>query len=339
VRLVWVLGERTQGCGDRATIARRVVERLGRDVFSESASRSIEGVVQHEGDRWDAHLYVRESNGSLFGSRYLTSTAPDCTALDAAATLAIALAIDPEAAARPVAVSTAATTAPIAMPEAPTTPAGAAASPSVLAPPPAPEESAATASTRPALATPGTRPAPLAPRPSPATSRSGSLAATARALVAGGVLPGVAPGAALSVEGPVDRPFQATAGVLYLPETRTPARDFGFGLTAGWLGACAQPWADDRVAVAFCGTILVGGIHSVVYTLEPTNPGEIFWASASASFTARFRIAGPFVVEVGGEGLVPFTPYRFDVTGQTSQAFREESVAGFGFVGLGVSIP
>ena len=195
---------------------------------------------------------------------------------------------------------------------------------------------------RPAPATPETRPAPLARRPpatAPATSRSGSLAATARALVAGGLLPGAAPGAALSVEGPVDRRFQATAGVLYLPETRTATRDFGFGLTAGWLGACAQPWADDRVAVAFCGTVLVGGIHSVVYTLEPTNPGEIFWASPSASFTARFRIAGPVVVELGGEGLVPFTPYRFEVRGQSRWPYQEGSVAGFGFVGLGVSIP
>jgi hypothetical protein len=339
VRLVWVLGERTQGCADRATIARRVVARLGREVFSDSAPRSVEGVVQHEGDRWDAHLYVREADGSLFGSRYLSSTAtPDCSALDAAVTLAIALAIDPEAAARPVPVSTAATTAPIAMPEAPTTPAGPTPSPSVLAPPAPPAQSAATASTRTALATAETRPSAPAPHPSPATSRSGSLAATGRALVAVGLLPGAAPGAALSVEGPVDRRLQATAGVVYLPETRTSGRDFGFGLTAGWLGACAQPWADDRVAIAFCGTILVGGIHSVVYTLEPTNPGEIFWASASASFTARFRIAGPFVVELGGEGLVPFTAYRFDVRGQTSP-FQEGSVAGFGFVGMGVSIP
>ncbi|MGA7120005.1 MAG: hypothetical protein WBY94_07910, partial [Polyangiaceae bacterium] len=101
MRLVWVLGERTQGCADRATIARRVVARLGREVFSESAPRSVEGVVQHEGDRWDAHLYVRDGDGSLFGSRYLSSTAPDCSALDAAVTLAIALAIDPDAVARP----------------------------------------------------------------------------------------------------------------------------------------------------------------------------------------------------------------------------------------------
>ncbi|HXN33107.1 MAG TPA: hypothetical protein VN894_14650, partial [Polyangiaceae bacterium] len=244
VRLVWVRGERTQGCDDRATIARRVVERLGRDVFSESAPRSIEGVIQHEGERWDAHLYVREADGSLFGSRYLTSTAPDCGALDAAVTLAIALAIDPDAALRPAPASSPAA----AMP-------GPAAPPPTQAPPLTPTSPVSrlpeTPSTAPRLA------APVSPK-APEPSRGGSLSATARVLVAAGILPGAAAGAALSADGPAGSRFQGTAGLLYFPEARNAAGDFAFGLTAGWLGVCAEPWAAGRLAVAICGKILLG---------------------------------------------------------------------------------
>ena len=101
VRLVLVRGERTETCSDGAAMARSVSARLGRDVFAESAAESIEGVIQHEGGRWEARLYVRDAHGGLVGSRTLASESPDCAALDAAVTLAIALVIDPEAAFRP----------------------------------------------------------------------------------------------------------------------------------------------------------------------------------------------------------------------------------------------
>ncbi len=143
----------------------------------------------------------------------------------------------------------------------------------------------------------------------------------------------------MSAEGPGDHAFQATAGMLYLPEVRTASRDFAFGLTAGWLGMCAKPWAEGRVAIALCGKFLLGAIHSVVYTLEPTGPGDRVWTSASMSLGAGIRIAGPVVAELGGEGLVPFTRYQFQVTGQSGSVFPEASVAGFAFAGVGVSIP
>jgi hypothetical protein len=332
LRLVWVRGERTQDCGDRAAIARRVVERLGRDVFSEAASRSIEGVIQHEGERWDAHLYVRDANGGLSGSRYLTSTGPDCTALDAAVTLAIALAIDPDAAFRPTSTGS-------------STMAPSASAPSLAAAlPPAPTQPVlpipTSQTTRPAEV-PTAIPSVDASRfpKSLAPPRRGSLSVAARALVAVGVLPVAGAGAALSAQGPVDRTFQGTAGVLYLPEVRTPSGGFAFGLTAGWLGVCAQPWTQGRIALAICGTILFGALHSVVFALDPIQPGDTLWSSASLSIGARVRIAGPLIAEVGAEALFPFTREQFLVKGAGTPAFQEGSVGGFGFGGLGVSIP
>jgi hypothetical protein len=141
----------------------------------------------------------------------------------------------------------------------------------------------------------------------------------------------------LSAEGPTGLTFHGSAGLLFLPEVR--AADFAFGLTAGWLGVCARPWAQGRVATAICGKVLLGAIHAVVYAVEPDRPGDRIWSSASLSLGLRLRIVGPLVAELGAEALVPFTPYRFLVAGPNTLIFQEAPVAGFGFAGLGVSIP
>src|SRR5260370_20595553 len=101
-RLVWVRGENTEGCSDGAAMARRVSMRLGKNPFREDALTSIEGVIQREAQRWQAQIYMRGADGRLAGTRRLTSDSADCDGLDAAATLAIALAIDPEAVLSPV---------------------------------------------------------------------------------------------------------------------------------------------------------------------------------------------------------------------------------------------
>jgi hypothetical protein len=161
-----------------------------------------------------------------------------------------------------------------------------------------------------------------------------------RVLAAAGVLPELAAGAALSVEGPSGRTFQGTGGVLYFPEVRTSApADFAFGVTAGWLGGCGQPWRAERVALFLCAKLFIGAIHSVVYTLNPTQPGDRLWSGASVSSTAKFRIAGPFLAEIGAEVLVPLTRQPFMVRGESKPIFEEGSVDPVGFAGVGVSIP
>jgi hypothetical protein len=334
IRLVWVRGERTESCDDGAGIARRVVARLGRDVFREGASRSIEGVVQHQGDRWDAHLYLREAGGALAGSRDLTSDAPDCEPLEAAVTLAIALAIDPDAALRPL-------SSPEAPPPPPAAPAPAPSPPPApaLAPPPPPADStAARPPSRPNGAVRVSPPTEALPAPPPRAAHDG-VRVTGRAVVAAGVLPATSFGFAWSAEAPADRVFVGTAGVLYLPEVRTPARDFAFGLTTAWLGACAQGWGARPVSLAVCGKVLLGAIHAVVYALEPTQPGDRLWAGASLAGQARFRIVGPLVAELGAEMVVPLTRPRFRVSGESAPVFQEAPVGVAGFAGIGVSIP
>ncbi len=304
VRLIWVRGEGTDGCSDGASIASRVSQRLGRSVFSDSALTRIEGVVEREGAQWRADLYMRGADGRLEGARHLTSEAPDCDALDAAATLAVALAIDPEAALRPL-------------------PAPAATMPS-----------SGSAADGPQAAAPVPSPVILDERP-----RREDVELSVDALASFGLLPKTSVGMSLSLGVEVARPVEVPAGALYLPEVHTADGDFAFGLTAGWAGACYIPAEAPRARLSLCGMGLLGALHSVVLAFEPTNPGERFWAGAALSARLHVRVAGPVTVDLGGDAIAPLTRDEFRVKYRPVAVFQEGHVVGTLFAGLGVEIP
>lgn len=306
VRLIWVRGEGTDGCSDGPSIASRVSQRLGRSVFSDAALTRIEGVIEREGVQWRADLYMRGADGRLEGVRHLTSDAPDCDALDAAATLAVALAIDPEAALQP-----------------PPSPAA------------APSSTGSAADKPQAVATIVVAPPPatLYERPHPA-----DVELSVDALASFGLLPKTSVGMSLSLGVEVTRPIEVTAGALYLPEVHTADGDFAFGLTAGWAGVCFLPVEAPRARLSLCGMGLLGAIHSVVLAFEPLNPGERFWAAAALSARVRVRVVGPVIVDVGGDVIAPLKRDSFLVTNRGS-VFEEGSIVGTVFAGLGVEIP
>src|SRR5260370_634595 len=262
-RLVWVRGENTEGCSDGTSMARRVSTRLGKNAFREDAPTSIEGVIEREGQRWVAHLYIRGADGRIAGTRLLTSDGPDCDALDAAATLAVALAIDPEAALRPTPVRPVASSA---------EPTPALETSTLAAPPPPASAIAPTAS------------------PGPAASHNrGATEGIVRGLLATGLLPQASFGVALSTGVAVSRVVHVTTGALYLPEIHSGA-EFAFGLTAGSVGGCVHPWSRAVVGLSFCGEVLLGAIHSVVFVLEPAQPGDRLWVGAALSAQAGIRV-------------------------------------------------
>jgi hypothetical protein len=337
-RLVWVRGERTDSCADGDAIRSRVTQRLGKDVFGEPAGRSIESVLQHEGDDWEVHIYVRAAGGQLAGSRMLTSHGPTCSAIEAAATLAIVLAIDPDGAIRAsTAASTSAGATPVVVPSAPTPSPGAVPCPTVPAPiaPPAP-------------LCPAPPPAPPPPPPCP-TERpcpTGSLPASsvtldADAVVAFGLLPGVAPGVAIGVEVPVAGWLRATGGMRYLPEQEqhTSVGQFGFGMTSGWLGPCVRPRQDAVWGVSLCARAEVGAIHSVVYSLTPVLPGEKPWAGASVGGGIGARVVGPLRLTLHADMVVPITREPFVVQGQSVAAFQQAAATAVVGIGAGMSFP
>jgi hypothetical protein len=315
VRLVWVREQNTEGCSDGAALVRSVSARLGKNVFSDSAPTSIEGVIEHAGQAWQAHLYLRGADGHLAGVRHLSSEGPDCSALDAAATLAIALAIDPQAALRLAA---------------------AADIPSSRAPPPAADAIALTAAPPTEDTRPPARQLPVTPVDP--WQRPGGTELTGLTLLGVGLLPQAAAGVGLSAAVAIADWASATVGAVYWPEVHTVAGDFAFGLTAGWVGGCARS-GGARAGLSVCGKVLFGAIHSVVFALEPTEPGDRPWAGGALSAQARLRLFGPVIAELGIEGIAPMTRDRFLVHGRSDLVFQQEPVTGVGFGGLGVTIP
>ena len=225
--------------------------------------------------------------------RNLTSDGVDCTGLDAAVMLAIALVLDPEAALRPPARATA---------------------PAPPPPPPAPPDFPP-----PPPSCPVATPCPPVIPPAPVVARE-PFTVTGRAVLAGGLLPTTAGGVAVDL--PVYRALHVSAGALFLPEVRTSTGNFGFGITAPWLGACAAPWRGSRFAVSFCEDLLLGAIHAVDYALVPTTPGDRFWGGAATEVDLRARLIGPLALEIGGELLFPLTRQEFTVEGQTARCSR-----------------
>ena len=328
VRLVWVRGAHAESCSNGQTIASAVSSRLGESVFSDAAQMSIEGFIEHGAGTWTARVYVRTASGSLVGSRELSSDAVECGPIESAVTLAIALAIDPDAALRSPAPPPAAQS-----PASPTVP-----PPLPASCPPCKE---AVCPAQAVCANPPAPPCPAAkPCPGTDTGRAGaSSTLTLRGVLAGGLLPSASPGVevagTLSLSGALD----ATVGALVLPDVRTGAGDLSFGLAAAWAGACWDPWRGRWGAASFCATAMLGAIHAVAYVLEPTTPGEQLWAGVGVTPGIHVRIAGPLVGEAGGELIVPVTRQQFTVGGRPGVAFQEPPVAGLGFLGLGLSIP
>jgi hypothetical protein len=314
VKLVWVRGDGSETCADGKALAERVTRRLGRNPFSNDAERSIEGIVRREGARWAATMYVREADGKLSGSREFTNAAENCEALDAAVTLAIALVIDPSAA--------------LGAPPANPTPQ------ETLPPPPPPP----VVPPSPPIVTAPPKPHEQSPPPPPVPLRE-STAITARAIAQVGLLPEASFGAAISTDIPIYQALRATAGFFFLPEVRTAAQDFGFGLAAGFVGACVEPWRKTRVVPSLCASIEVGAIHAVVYVLEPTQPGDRVWSAASLTPAIRVRVVGPLTLDAGADLVVPITRHNFVVEGQPGTVFQQSPVSGVFFLGAGVSIP
>jgi hypothetical protein len=349
-RLVWVRGDGTESCGDRASIAEGITRRVGRPILSDSAPRSVEGVLLHEGDSWEAHIYVRDENGTLKGSRVLTSQDPSCGAIQTAATLAIALAIDPEATFRAPLASPPPSSAPsvgvvagsVGRASAPSAPSTSAASPpaSATSPPAAASPATslpATPPPAPTLASPPVERPPLSNPPQQSPQASAGSAGL-RAVVAFGLLPSTAPGLALSTEVPLYRWLRGAAGVLYLPEQPTASGDFAFGLTVARLGACARAMESLRATLSLCADVLAGAIHSVVLTLQPVHPGDRAWAGAAIGAVLHAHLAGPLEGQIGADLVVPFTRYPFVVQGGGT-AFQEAPAGAVFFAGAGLSIP
>lgn len=100
--LSWVRLAGAEGCIPTQTLAERVEQRVGRQVFvsASQADLSLEGHVERapEGNAFIATLTVSDRSGRVLGKRVLRAPGNDCKALDPALVLVIAIGLDPDAA-------------------------------------------------------------------------------------------------------------------------------------------------------------------------------------------------------------------------------------------------
>ncbi|MBI5532842.1 MAG: hypothetical protein HY898_09020 [Deltaproteobacteria bacterium] len=315
VQLTWARGLDADTCPAQDRIRSQVTERLGRNPFAADAPRSIDAVVDHVDGVWRARIHVRDEQGHSLGARELTSESDDCSSIQAAAVLAIALAIDPNARIQPLHSGAASASA---------------SAPPVESAPPARIVEPSPASSRPAA-----QPAPQ-PAPKPIERDTTAASVTLRGGGALGLLPGATIAAGLSGSIPIARGWLVAGHALWAAESKPADQRFAFGLTAFGLGACYEPESSRWLQTGACAGAWLGSIHAVVYEIRPTDPGGRVFSALSLSPFARGRLYGPLHAQVGVEMFVPTERRAFTVTGWQDPVWRQPSAALFGYGGVGM---
>lgn len=110
-------------CRQAADVSRAVEDKLHRPVFGAEPTVLVDGVVERFEEQWRARLSLVDAQGTVLGTREVTSGESACASLDDKVTLVVALLIDPSAALGPAPVVPPAP-APALPPAPPTSPAG-----------------------------------------------------------------------------------------------------------------------------------------------------------------------------------------------------------------------
>jgi hypothetical protein len=321
MRLGWVRAHNAERCPDANTVARAVEARVGRPVFSQDGAQSVEAMIQRtDGARWWVTIFLRDVDGSQLGTRTLSSEQPDCEAATSSAIFAIALAIDPESALRPLA----------------TTPTQSS-SPAVSATP-APIDAAPLRVLTAAAALTGRAvepsPSPVAaPRPQLPPSERSAGAISLGAWAAWGQVPHVALGTSLSGYVRVYRRFGLRGAMRWLPEQRTDTPlvgDVSFGLFGASLFADVELFGAERFALTIFGGATLSAIHAIVHDRPPVDTGERFAAGLGLGAHGSLQLWGPLELHGTVELASPLVRYRYRVEGQSSATVFEQPWLGAG---------
>jgi hypothetical protein len=317
--LAWVRAEGAEECPTGRAVVTEVERRLGRPVFSAAGERSFEVEVTRFGTKYRSDVYVRDVSGRTIGHRLLESDEPGCSALVNATALAIALVIDPEAAAH----------------EPPPSTGVAAFEPPVVTPaPPAP---AAT----PAAPTPAPLPAPVELRV-PAAPAPMPLTASLRAQLTGGLVGATSPGFELSFSArPSKRWGVAIAGSYTLSQSVT--RGIGsldLGLTRASALLTLDATSSETVRLVLAAGPSVGALHVAVREPAPvTSPGDYWFAALELGVRLQVPVSKRVFFESGGAALLPLARQELLVLGQSEPVWRQPILSALGFLGVGALFP
>lgn len=318
LRFSWVRAHGAEQCPGPSAITDAVESRLARAVFSPSAAQSIEAIVARADNQWRIELFLRNVDGTLLGSRTLSSERPECEAAVEAAVFAITLALDPDA-------------DPAASPSEPPTSAAVRAALSL-----------AGAVTEAPVAPTNSSPAQPPPMQPP---RSDIGAVSLGGWASLGALPALSSGASLHGYVRVYRRFGVRTWLRFLPEQRSDTASIGmvsFGLTTVTLGGDVELVDLSRFALSLSLGPTVGAMHAVPHERAPAESGQRAFFSLTASAVGAIRLVGPFSLDLGIEADLPITRYRFglestSVQGATvySPVFEQPWLAAGAWMALG----
>jgi hypothetical protein len=294
-RLEWVRLAGAESCIDAAELETRVKRRLGTEPFDPRASRSIEGVVQRTGEVWRAQIVVRaRSDDANPPRRELESAAADCDSLGTAVVLAVALAIDPEAAF---------SDAPVKRP----------------APPPLVEAPKPTAPASPAPAAEST----LAGRAE--LTLVGQLGLLPHASFGLGV------GVATELTRRFEFGLRARA---FPEVEVSGDPSYAVGLAALTLELCPVARPGQGVVLRACAGPSLGLLHASVLVGDRTQPGQRASLAAEFGLDAAFAVTRRLAFELSARAAVPVTRYRFTLEGSEQALFTQSVIFAMASVGV-----
>jgi hypothetical protein len=315
--LSWIRLRGAESCVATQKLAQGVEARLGRRVFvaAPRADISVEGYVERTKQGYEATFSVRDSEGSLLGTRKLIEPGPSCDALTDALVLALAVMIDPE--------TTDTTTANEPAREPPSAPSP---QPPEAAPPPPAREIA---------------PAPE-PAPKPIRLPPWDFEMDASAALGVGILPGAALGMSVTAILQPPRFWALRIGGSFFPGSSI---DLGNGARAsislvyGEAALCPLGRTIGRLRMMACAGAQVGALRGNGTGLVHDATDESVEVNVAATGQATLSLIKPLVAFASVTVLVPtmrrgITYVRAD--GSSEELFRPAAACGVGEIGLGV---
>lgn len=314
--LSWVRADGAESCPSGRALASEVERRLGRKVFDASAERSFEITVSRIGERFKSDMYVRDAAGRALGHRTLEGDEPGCGPLLAATALAVALVIDPDAAARVPAASADFEAAPPVVSPAPTLP----------------------------------PPVPATPEPKTVTRVERVLVRTPRPLLTfslrGGSSRGLVPKAGRTVELAFDVQstsrwgFAAAAAYVGPRNAEVGIGSLDVGLTRARALVTFDALRSRSARLLFGGGVALGAFHLAVRRPTPvTAPGDYLYLGLELAAELQLPVTKDIFVSAAGVLAAPLRRQEFLVRAQDEPVWRQPLVAGEGVVGVGMMFP
>ncbi len=313
--LSWVRLEGAESCIATQALARAVEERLARKVFVSAAEAdvSVEGHLSKAGDKWKAVLTIRDSDGTLLGTRTLDSKDAECSSLDEGLVFVVSVLIDPDAG--------------LSEPKSE--------KPEPATPPPEPKPKVVVRRER--VLVPVT---PLSLPPERWRVGISALLTGALGLLPGPAL-GVGAAAVLDPPGFLDIDLSAA---YWFPKTTDAERGASaeLSLLHGGAALCPLGLKSGRLSYHFCGGLLLGALRSRGEGFDAQQSDNAPSVYLQLPSRVSLGLAGPVALTASASFLAPLV--RSEVTyraanGSDQTLFEPSPVAVSGGVGLTLLFP